>query len=238
MTGKPTGDDIARHYQSAHERLTEFARGLSAEQAATAVPGTPEWTVHDVLAHLAAIPTDALAGRLTGIPNDDETARQVAERKDRDVAELLGEWAPNVPAMCEGAQVGLVPPNLAVDALTHEQDIRGALGAAPAMTAEELRFCVNLYAFGCGYGLKQAGIPPLSIAATDTDFAFTAGIGEPVAAVRASEFELFRALSGRRSRGQVAGYEWDGDPTPYLDRFNIFGALPETDVYDGEVVGA
>ena len=233
MAERPSGDEIARHYRSAHERLAAFARGLSAEQADTAVPGTPGWSVHDVLAHLAAIPTDALAGRISGIPTDDETATQVAERKDRDVAELLDEWAPNVPAMCEGAQAGLVPPNLAVDALTHEQDIRGALGAGPALTGEELRFCANLYAFGCGRGLKHAGIAPLAIAATDTDFAFTAGIGEPVASVRASEFELFRALSGRRSRRQVAAFDWDGDPSPYLDRFNVFGVLPDDDVVDG-----
>jgi len=227
---KPTGEDIARHYQSAHERLAAFARGLSADDADIPVPGTPGWSVHDVLAHLAAIPTDALAGRIDGIPSDGQTATQVAERKDRDIAELLAEWAPNVPTMCDGARADLVPPNLAVDALTHEQDIRGALGQPPALTADELRFCTNLYAFGCGRGLKHAGIPPLAIEATDTDFAFVAGIGEPEARVRATEFELFRALSGRRSRAQVAAYDWDGDPAPYLDRFSVFGDLPDTDV--------
>lgn len=232
MTVKPTGDEIARHYQSAHDRLAEFARGLTADEADTAVPGTPGWSVHDVLAHLAAIPTDALAGRISGVPTDDQTATQGAERKDRDVAELLGEWTPNVPTMCDGARADLVPPNLAVDALTHEQDIRGALGAAPALTGDELRFCTSLYAFGCGRGLKHAGLPPLAIAATDSDFAFTAGIGEAQASVRATEFELFRALAGRRSRGQVAGYEWDGDAAPYLDRFSIFGDLPEHDILD------
>ena len=232
MPSKPTGEDIARHYQSAHERLADLARGLSAEQAGTPVPGTPGWSVHDVLAHLAAIPTDGLAGRIKGIPTDEQTAAQVAERKDRDVHELLAEWTPNVPTMCEGAKADLVPPNLAVDALTHEQDIRGALGSPPALTKDELRFCTTLYAFGCGRGLKDAGIAPLAIAATDTDFAFTAGVGEPAASVRASEFELFRALSGRRSRAQVAAYAWDGDPAPYLERFNIFGVLPEVDILD------
>jgi uncharacterized protein (TIGR03083 family) len=227
---KPSGEDIARHYQSAHDRLADFVRDLSGEEAATEVPGTPGWTVHDVLAHLAAIPTDALAGRIAGVPSDDQTATQVAERKDRDISELLAEWAPNVPSMCDGARADLVPPNLAVDALTHEQDIRGALGAPPALTADELRFCTHLYAFGCGRGLKHAGIAPLAIEATDADFAFTAGIGEPQASVRATEFEFFRALAGRRSRRQVAAYEWDGDPSPYLERFNVFGALPEEDV--------
>ena len=233
MPSKPSGEDIARHYRSAHDRLAAFARGLSAEQADIQVPGTPGWSVHDVLAHLAAIPTDGLAGRITGVPTDDQTAAQVAERKDRSIDELLAEWTPNVPTMCDGAKAELVPPNLAVDALTHEQDIRGALGAGPAITADELRFCTSLYAFGFGYGLKQAGIAPVAISATDTDFAFVAGVGEPAGAVRASEFELFRALSGRRSRAQVEAYEWDGDPAPYLERFSVFGALPDTDVVDG-----
>src|SRR5438067_779026 len=113
MSTKPSGDDTARHYQSAHGRLVDLIRGLSAEQVDTPAAGTPGWSVHDVLAHLAAIPTDGLAGRISGIPTDAQTAAQVAERKDRDVAELLDEWIPNVPAMCEGAKVGLVPPNLA-----------------------------------------------------------------------------------------------------------------------------
>jgi hypothetical protein len=49
-----------------------------------------------------------------------------------------------------------------------------------------------------------------------------AGAGaEPAVAVGgvgvAEPFELFRALSGRRSAGQVRSLAWDGDPAPYLD---------------------
>jgi uncharacterized protein (TIGR03083 family) len=183
--------------------------------------------VHDVLAHLAAIPTDALAGRLTGIPTDEFTAEQVRERKSATTAQLLDEWSGNVAAMVDLARTGLIPANLAVDALTHEQDIRGALGLSPALNAEELRFCVGLFAFTYGYGLKQAGIGPLRMKATDSDFDFVAGVGEPVASVRAPEFELFRALPGRRGRTQVAGWDWQGDAATYVDRFSIFGPLPE-----------
>jgi uncharacterized protein (TIGR03083 family) len=232
MADTHTGEDIARHYETAHARLAELVPTLSDDDLATPVPATPGWAVHDVLAHLAAIPTDALAGRLTGVPTDEFTAEQIRERKAASGAELLAEWSANVAAMCEGARAGLVPPNLAVDALTHEQDIRGALGLSSTLTADELRFCTSLYAFGCGYGLKRAGVAPLLLAATDTDFATVAGVGEPATAVRAPEFELFRALSGRRSRGQVAAFDWDCEPTTYLDRFSIFGALPDADVVD------
>lgn len=43
--------------------------------------------------------------------------------------------------------------------------------------------------------------------------------GEPVATVRSSRFEPFRALSGRRSRAQIAAFDWSCDPEPYVRAF-------------------
>jgi hypothetical protein len=42
------------------------------------------------------------------------------------------------------------------------------------------------------------------------------GFGSPAVAVAADPFELFRALSGRRSLAQVRALAWDGNPEPYL----------------------
>lgn len=228
--GKPNGSDIARHYAAAHQRLAALVDELTDDELAAPVPATPGWSVHDVLAHLAAIPTDAFAGRLSGVPTDEFTAGQVAERRDRSAAELLAEWTPNVAPMCDGARADLVPPQLAVDALTHEQDIRGALGREPALTADELRFCTTLYGAGSAYTVQKAGLRPLRLEASDSDFVATHDGDEPAATLRAPEFEIFRALSGRRGRGQVLGYDWTGDPAPYLPVVNIFGPLPDSDL--------
>jgi hypothetical protein len=43
------------------------------------------------------------------------------------------------------------------------------------------------------------------------------GTGPAAATLAADPFELFRALSGRRSLDQVRTLAWDGDPAPYLD---------------------
>ena len=86
-----TPESIASLYAAAHERVVDLVRRLDSERAATPVPGTPEWSVHDVVAHLAAIPTDIAEGRLTGIPSPEHTSEQVASRRDRSVAELLDE---------------------------------------------------------------------------------------------------------------------------------------------------
>ena len=228
-----TGELVATHYAAAHARIVALVETLTDEQLATPVPATPGWTVHDVLAHVVANPTDGLAGRINGIPTDEFTAGQIAERRDHSAAELLGEWAPNVGPMCDGARADLVPPELAVDALTHEQDIRGALGLPSAIRPDELRFATKRFGGGAGIAMKAAALPALSIEATDTDFAALAGEGEPAITVRAPEFEFFRALAGRRSRSQVAAFDWNGDSAPYLDAFCIFGPLRDQDLHEG-----
>jgi len=230
--GTSTGELIATHYAAAHDRLVALVATLTDDKLATPVPATPGWTVHDVLAHLVAVPTDGLAGRINGIPTDEFTAGQVAERRDHSAVELLAEWAPNVGPMCDGARADLVPPELAVDALTHEQDIRGALGLPPALGPDELRFATKRFAGGVGMVVTSAGLPALALEATDTDFAAVAGEGERAVGVRAAEFEFFRALAGRRSRSQVAAYDWDGESAPYLDALCIFGPLREQDLLE------
>jgi uncharacterized protein (TIGR03083 family) len=222
--------ETARHYHSGQQRLRAFVLELSDADLGTSVQATPPWTVHDVVAHLAALTTDVLTGRLEGFPDDDFTAGQVAARRERSAEELIAEWDTNLPRMLELGDA--LSPALAVDVLTHEQDIRGALGLLPVLSADELRFGVSRFCFGLGRAYAKTGAAPFAVEATDSDFRTVVGEGDPRATVAAPEFELFRALAGRRSRGQVAGFDWTGDPAPYLERFNVFGALPEADLVE------
>ena len=227
-----TPESIAQVYIESHDRIVALVRDVDDETARRPVPGTPEWTVHDVLAHLAAIPTDALAGRLDGVPTPEETGKQVADRRDRTISELLREWAGNLDPILEGARAGLVPAPLAIDAVTHEQDLRGALHAAHLDDDGALRFAVTGYTVSLGRRLKEAGLPPLRLRDPARGFDAVARRGEPTVTVSASEFELFRAMAGRRSRAQVAAFDWSEDPAPYLDSFCIFGPLAEKDISD------
>jgi uncharacterized protein (TIGR03083 family) len=232
VSGGFAPEDTARHYQNAHQRIVELVRPLSDEQLATPVPAAPGWDVHDVLAHVAAIPTDALAGRLTGIPTDEFTSEQVRRRRAATVDELIEEWRGNVGKMLELTHAGLVPPNLAVDAVSHEQDIRGALGVASVPDRDAVRFSLDLFAGLVCTRVGRAGGVSLRIAATDTDFVAESGEGSPPVTLRASEFELFRTFSGRRGRRAVLDMAWDGDATPLLPYLNIFGPVPDYDVAD------
>jgi hypothetical protein len=49
--------------------------------------------------------------------------------------------------------------------------------------------------------------------------------------LRTTRFETFRWRMGRRSRSQVQGFDWSGDPAPVIDQLFIFGPSP-TDIVE------
>jgi len=225
-------DAIADHYVRARDRIVELANGIDADRAETPVPGTPLWTVHDVLAHLASIPSELAAGKLTGIPTPAQTQAQVEQRRGRGIPALLEEWDQGFASIVEATRAGMIPPPLAVDAITHEQDIRGALSAPVLPDSEAVDWAAHGFAIGLGMSFAGAGLPPLRLADPASGFDAVAGKGDPAVTVNAPVFEIFRAIAGRRSRDQVAAFGWDGDSAPYLDAFCIFGPLREQDLFD------
>jgi uncharacterized protein (TIGR03083 family) len=89
--------DLAGMYRETRERLAGLVAGLDKAQLGTPVPACPGWSVADVVGHLAAIPEDALAGRLTGPPSEAETAVQVDRFRGRPMPQTLAGWADNAP---------------------------------------------------------------------------------------------------------------------------------------------
>ena len=111
------------------------------------------------------------------------------------------------------------------DAAVHQQDIFGALGIERARDGVPIRKGVSGYVVAMGWRLAAAGLPSLRIEAEDKTY--TTGDGEPGARVKASRFELFRAMSGRRSPEQIAAYAWDGEAEPYIPYFYPYGIRQE-----------
>src|SRR5207245_258980 len=98
------------------------------------VPACPEWTVHDVIAHLAGVCADIINGNLAGVATESWTAAQVDARRAHTVEQIIAEWsevAPQVEAMADHFP-GRAGPQLVFDLTTHEHDLRGALGRPDA----------------------------------------------------------------------------------------------------------
>jgi uncharacterized protein (TIGR03083 family) len=212
---------LARWYRETRERLTGLVAGLDEVQLATPVPACPGWSVADVMGHLAAIPEDALAGRLTGPPSEAETAVQVDRFRGRPMAQTLAGWATLGPRFEEIVAAFEVWPAV-IDVASHEQDIRGAVGRPGARDTEAIRglaaWLVARLRTPVPLRVTVEGTPPASPAL------FTVGPdGEPALELTTTWYEAFRWRMGRRSRGQLAALDWSGDPAPVLDHLVVFG---------------
>ena len=217
--------DFVALYATARDRFTGLVREVPESDFDRTVPGCPNWTARDLVAHVAGVAADVSTGVLPTTGIDEWTAAQVEKRRGVAVPDLLAEWASTgiedaIPTL-PGPFAGIV----VVDLITHEHDLRAAVGRAdrddPA-TALPIRG----YSRPLGAKIDEAGLPALRIEAGD--LSFVAGSGEPGATVRGEPYEVFRALAGRRSEADVRALDWDGDPAPYLPIFSAFGALPAT----------
>jgi uncharacterized protein (TIGR03083 family) len=187
--------DWGQLYRDNVEALSKLAADLTAEQLSTRVPATPEWDVHDVLAHLAGGGQDVLSDRMDDAPSPAWTERHVQERSARSADELVSELTANVEALV--ARIG--PDNSAIvfDVAVHHADLHEALGHG--RVPEPLWHPV-LEAIQRVYG----------------DAA-------PTLRDQVDDYELFRAVFSRRSTSQLDAWGLDGVTVDQLESACIFG---------------
>lgn len=199
-----------RVYAESKARTVDLVRNAD---VTTPVPACPGWTVHGVVAHLVSVAAAVAEGTLSGVPSDEWTEAQVVERAGRSMEELLAEWDEHAPAM-EKALPEMRVPRPAVDAQTHEHDIRDALGAPPA----DFDFSLQLYLLGLDLRLRKNELPGLRVVAEDDTW--EVGEGEPAATLTTTRYGLFRALAGRPG----PELQWDGDAARFMPMINTFAA--------------
>lgn len=144
-------------YAATLARVTEAAQALTAEQLNTRVPACPDWTVHDLISHLAGVARDFVAGNLDGAPRPPWTAVQVKARQDLPVDAILEEWAETGPTLEKLIRSGSTTHPLVchpyVDAGTHEADLHGAIGTGrPPCPACHSALILSTTELPCGQG--------------------------------------------------------------------------------------
>jgi uncharacterized protein (TIGR03083 family) len=223
-----TGADIdyAGAYRGVRDRVRTLVTDATDEQLDEITPAAPEWRTRDVLAHLVGVTADVLAGNLEGVTTDAWTAAQVEPRRDRPLADLLAEWDANaLQVEPQIASWGAVAGQFVGDAVTHEHDIRGALGRPGARDSGALAIGYEWMGAILGDVRDQAGAGALTVESEAGTHTF--GSGEPSARCRTTRFELVRAATGRRSLGQMEAWDWDGDARVELLVIPIFTPRPD-----------
>jgi uncharacterized protein (TIGR03083 family) len=206
--------DHVAAYRGVHERVIGLVRSASPAALDANAPATPAWRARDVVAHIVGVAADVANGNLEGVTTDPWTAAQVDARRDRSVDELIDEWNATVPQIDSiiMAMPTSVTAQLIADVVTHEHDLRHALGCPGARDTDALSIGVIWIIGILGDFYDGAGDPALRI--ESESIAITAGTGAVGGTVRASTFELGRAIVGRRTVGEIAAYEWTPSPCP------------------------
>jgi uncharacterized protein (TIGR03083 family) len=205
--------EVGDAYAGCRARIAALTGDLDGAAGATPVPTCPDWTVHDVVAHVAGVVDDVLGGRVDGVATDPWTAAQVDARREVPVADILATWQAQAPAF-EAVldDFGMSGRQAVLDVFTHEHDIRTALGRPGARDADAMEIGLGFLLPRFVAAAAEAGVA----VQVQVKGAGTHGPEDAAARLSASPFELMRALTGRRSLDQVRAMAWKGNPEPVL----------------------
>lgn len=201
----PSDVDLGSHYARIRLRFGAFVREVAGTDARTPVPACPGWTVHDVVAHLVGIIEDAAAGKISGIPSAAQTEEQVRRHRHDDLIGLVDQWDLMGPFFEPVLTQRAIWPAV-MDAWTHEQDVRGALGRPGGRDDPFAQMAAGRLLAD----LQEGGPVP--------------------GAIGLMPFDLVRTRLGRRTREQAAALAWGLDGSALealLDRLFVFGPAVE-----------
>ena len=232
-------------YEGVRGRIVELVDSLDQAAAARQVPACPLWSVQDVIAHSTGNCADILNGNIEGAATEGWTQAQVEARREWKLGDVLAEWndvGPKIAAMLDGFP-GRYANQIIADLTVHEHDIRGALNQPGHRDSDGVAIGTEfLVTMMLHMGAVVSGVGPLEVRAGDKTWFL--GTGEPatgdrdswrefvavgetasppekaiVGSVSTSQFELFRATTGRRSASQIRRFDWTVDPDPFLPIF-------------------
>ncbi|HWL64358.1 MAG TPA: maleylpyruvate isomerase family mycothiol-dependent enzyme [Actinomycetota bacterium] len=238
--------DLGDVYETTRSSVIELVREHATEQDRP-VPATPEWRVRDVISHLVGDVECILRGdfpreffRSFGdadaiVDLNKWTQSQLEARDERSLDEIIAEWnelTPDLVSILRGENewpdgvTAFADTVIVTDLGVHQQDLFGAFGVERDRESPPVKIGSSAYMAAVDLRIRMQEGDALGVEASGKRW--VAGGDEPITTLRTDRFELFRALSGRRSPDQLRSYEWDGDPEPFLEYFYPYGMREES----------
>ncbi len=213
-----------RLYRESQQAICDL---ITIENEHTMVPACPAWNLHNLISHLTGAMEDFLSGNTEGAPGEAWTAVHVERFRDTDLATIKTTWlaaTDNAGPLFRRMAVMFLP-----DIVTHEFDVRGALGDTDRRDAEGLLVILGVMQKWKQPYFERNGVPAVEIVADGHHLVF--GDGQPQLTLTTSLYEASRVIGGRRSFHQIRQLDWSADPEEWLPHLSVLGK-PDQDVIE------
>ena len=195
MTDHLCPDDVVvAAYIELRARVVQLLRTLPTETADIAVPACPDWTIAQLAGHLVGVPEDILTGNMDGVTTDPWTQAQVDRHAGQSLLELAESYESTGAVFDEVIAMIPAPVNsqLVMDAVTHEFDLREALGDDGSRDVVAIEVALGWLRFAFEGRIGPATFTGLDDGGVD-------------------RYEMFRVLTGRRTAAQIAALGLDSE---------------------------
>ncbi len=216
-------------YRDIRDSFLDELTALPADAADTMVPMCPEWRVVDVVSHVCGLNADLVDGMRAGLGSEENTARQVAERADRTLAEVAAEWRGyGEPIEALYAEIPAMGAALVADLVMHVHDVQHALGLAIDPSGPGVDVAATRYVDVLKANVSERLGTEIDVNLTDAE---PSADGSADVRLDATSYDFLRSIGTRRSRRQIEALDWTGDPTAVLDEaWQVYGDFPSEDV--------
>lgn len=216
--------ELSAGYHATRERIAGLVGPLDEQGLATTVPACPAWTVHDLLAHVVGIPEALSQGDMPGADIQGWLDGLIEARRRTPVPELLERWEACGPTA--SSIVDASGGQLFADVVSHEHDLRGAIGQAGARGLPEVRAAVQVLLDLLAPDITKAELGALVVDSGGVRWA--SHVAKPGCTLHVDPWEATRVLMSRRTAEEVRALPASGDVEPYLAVLQAHSPLPET----------
>lgn len=185
-------------YRATKARVVDLLHTLPADHWSRTVPACPDWTVHDLLAHMVGISAELSAGRYPTGDLAEWLAELVTSRRGATVDELLDEWA---AAVDDGEPMYTPNGLLFVDLVVHEHDLRRAVDRPGARDSAQVLQVLPLVLDSLAEPLRAHDLG--AIVVVDGGSTWRSHDAPAGWTIEASPWEATRMLESRRTEAEL-----------------------------------
>jgi hypothetical protein len=184
---------VTTAYIELRDRVVALVRSLPEDRGDAMVPACPDWTARQLIAHLVGVPEDIITGNMDGVTTRTWTDAQVTRHEGKSLQELADSYEATGQVFDDVLPMIPEPVNsqMVMDAVTHEHDLREALGEQ---------------------GARDSAAVDVALAWLRSEFAtrFSTVTADPFTVDGVDSYELLRSLTGRRTTAEMDALGLDG----------------------------